>query len=83
MLIPYPNPMKIKACGDKVAGRSCAGSRSTENKAKPITIRFQTKGSQLTGDYFKDTGDEYGKNDQKKPYGWSKNMTNRMNYLAC
>jgi hypothetical protein len=74
--LPYPNKKKIKPCGDFVRNRDCEGSRSSGNTAKPIKIKFAPDTYTTAGEYQIDKGEIFGKSG--KPYGWSKDMTNRM-----
>src|SRR4051812_30296041 len=73
--LPYPNPIKILPCGDKVKGRICATSRRTMKLYKPILIRFVTKNHGIHGNFLPDFGGVFGSTG--KPFGWTKDITTR------
>ena len=81
--LPYPNKQRIFPCGDKLDRpiSDCRTSRKTLNKYKPVLIRFvPLHYKQNTAAYLPDNGGIYGSTG--KPFGWSKEITNRLYYHA-
>lgn len=79
ILLPYPNKRKILPCGEKIQGLDCKTSRKNLNKQRPVLVRFVTTTYKASGDYLPDYGGVYGSTG--KPFGWSKDITNRFKYL--
>ena len=78
--LPYPNPEKLAACGEKVKNRNCEGSLKKQTYS-PILIRFvpsdyQGEISKDDKGFLVDNGQLFGSNN--KPFGWSVDMKDKI-----
>lgn len=72
----YPAAESVQACGNKIEGRDCKGSRNTIKVSYKKNIRFVTTMYSGEGDFIQDYGRPFGENGAS--YGWSRDMSHRI-----